>query len=92
MRTPSRRLTVDPQQKEDCINYMPFGAAQSLDADHRSVTLTSAKTIRKRRVEHNDNKNEMEKERETLMRLTVDPQQTNDCINYMGFGAAESLS
>ena len=76
---------------------MAFGAPQSLSvgitaADRRSVTLTSAKTIKKRRVEHRDDKNEMEQERATLMRLTVDPQQSEDCINYMGFGAAESLS
>ena len=30
--------------------------------------------------------------RATLTRLTVDPQQSEDCINYMAFGVAESLS
>jgi len=47
------RLTVDLQQEEDCINYMAFGAAYSLSVgitavERRSVTLTSAKTIKER--------------------------------------------
>ena len=42
------RLTVDPQQKEDCINYMAFGAVERLSvpitaAECLLVTLTSAK-------------------------------------------------
>ena len=58
------RLTVDLQQEEDCINYMAFGAAYSLSVgitavERRSVTLTSAKTIKERSVEHSDDKNEM---------------------------------
>ena len=44
------RLTVDTQQKEDCLNYMAFGAVESLvvpitAANRLSVTLTSAKII-----------------------------------------------
>ena len=58
----STRLTVDPQQREDYINYMAFGAAESLSvaiiaAERWSVTLTSAETIRKKQVEHSDDKN-----------------------------------
>ena len=34
----------------------------------------------------------MEKKRATLTILTMDPQQREDCINYITFGAGESLS
>ena len=56
------RLTVDPQQKEDCINYMAFGAVESLSvpitaAERLLVTLTSAKKIQNDKVEDSDDKN-----------------------------------
>ena len=52
MHASSTRLTVDPQQTQDCIKYK-----QSLAADTSIGNIDVGKTIRKRRVEHND-KNE----------------------------------